>query len=86
MGDYHLLERGEHEESQRNPVDKCGRRWTISGESPSKRNDDYADKEYLSSLRPSKPVVRNRGKKVRSDYKHSETLEQSRDAEKSRPH
>ena len=80
-----MLDYGEYEESQRNPVDKCGRRWTISGESPSKRNDDHTDQQYLPRLRPSKPVIRNRGRRVRSGYKHGETLEHSGDAEKSNP-
>jgi hypothetical protein len=78
-----LLDGGEHEDSQRNPVEKFGRRRMISGEPPSKRNDDDTDEQNLHRLHPRKSVVRNRRRRVCSERKHGETLEQGGDTEKS---
>ena len=79
-----MLDGGEHEESQRNPVEKCGRRWMISEESPSQRNYYDTDEQNLPRLHPRKSVIRNRRRRVRSKRKHGEALEQSGDAEKSK--
>jgi hypothetical protein len=75
-----LLDRREHEESERDPVNKRGRCWVFPRESPSKTNDNYAEKQNRRSLRPSSSVVGNRRRRVRSEYKYAQAPVQTSDA------